>query len=57
MHAPAIEDKQEGTARVALEQVEEGQHIGRADIMRIEAEGEPQALALRGASDQPPQQL
>src|SRR5262249_46093675 len=51
MHAPAIEDKKKGAAQVALEQVEEGQHVGCADIVGMQAKIEPQALALRGASE------
>ena len=51
MDAPAIEHQQERTTHVAVEQTQKGQQVGRTDVVRVEAEIEPQVLALWWASE------
>jgi hypothetical protein len=51
MDTPAIKHEQERTAHAAMEQAPEGQQVWRADIRGVEAKNEPQAVALRRASE------
>jgi hypothetical protein len=51
MHTPAIEHQQERTTHLPVKQAQEGQQVGRANIVSMEAEIEPQTLALRRAGE------
>src|SRR5439155_5962083 len=50
MHTPASEHEDEGPAHMGVEQAEEGPQVWRLNIMRVEAEGEAHARALRRAA-------